>query len=108
MQSESWIKLMAHQSCTGRIRPSQEATASIHDGGVVILHVPSGRIFASNQTGARIWQSVEQQLPLEAIAAEISREFGIDRATAEEDTVRFLADLERNGLAERGAESCDT
>jgi len=98
---------MANQTCTDRIRLNPGATASIHEDGLVILHVPSGRIFISNQTGARVWQCLEQQLPLEAIAAEISRDYGIDRATAREDAARFLAELERNGLTERGAEQCN-
>jgi hypothetical protein len=41
---------------------------------------------------------------LDAIAAEIGRHYGVDQATAREDVTRFLAELERNGLAERGAE----
>lgn len=95
---------MAEQTCNGGIRLNPEATASIHEDGLVVLHVPSGRIFTSNHTGARVWQCLEQQLPLEAIAAKISHEYGIAGATAREDTERFLAELERNGLTERGAE----
>jgi len=98
MQPESEAEVMANQTCSDRIGLNRGATASVHEDGLFILHVPSGRIFASNQTGARIWQYLEQQLPLQAIAAEISREYGIDRETAQEDTARFLAELERNGL----------
>jgi hypothetical protein len=95
---------MAHRTCSDRIRLNRGVVASIDDGGIVILHVPSGRIFTSNQTGARVWLYLQQQLPLEAIAAEISREYEIDQATAREDAARFLVELERNGLTERGAE----
>jgi len=95
---------MAPQTCSGRIRLTRGLAASIHDDGIVILHVPSGRMFTSNRTGARLWQSLERQLPLEAIVAEMSREYGIDRATAWEDSTHFLAELERNGLIERGPE----
>ncbi len=97
-------ELMADQTCNGRIRLNRGAAASIHDDGLVILHVPSGRIFTSNRTGARVWQGLEQQLPLEAIATGISHDYGIDRVTAREHAARFLAELERNGLTERGAE----
>ena len=95
---------MANHTCSERIRLNRGIAASIHDDGIAILHVPSGRIFTSNQAGARIWRYLEQQLPLQAIAAEISREYGIDRAAAQEDMARFLAELERNGLTERGPE----
>jgi len=88
----------------GRYRVNPEAAASIHDDGLVILHVPSGRIFTSNRTGARVWQGLQRQLPLDAIAVEISDDYGIDPATARKDAVCFLAELERNGLTERGAD----
>ncbi|MBI3896212.1 MAG: PqqD family peptide modification chaperone [Acidobacteria bacterium] len=97
-------EFMADQSRNSRIILNPEATASIHDDGLVILHVPSGRIFTSNQTGASVWQCLKQQLPLEAISAEISRDYEIDRATARGDVACFLTELERNGLIERVGE----
>jgi len=103
MQPESGTEFMASQTWGNRIRLNPGAAASIHDDGLVVLHVTSGQLFTSNQTGARIWQCLEQQLPLDAIAARISRDYGIDQATAREDVARFLAELERNGLTERGA-----
>ena len=39
-----------------------EAVRSFHDDGVVILHAGNGRLFTSNETGARIWRGIEQQL----------------------------------------------
>jgi hypothetical protein len=82
-----------------------EAAASIHDSGIVILHIGDGRLYASNGTGARIWRGVEEQLSLEAITDELSDEYQIDRATAREDVVRFLAELRRHTLIHREAES---
>jgi hypothetical protein len=93
---------MTDQTC--RVKLNRGVVASVHDGGIVILHVPSGRIYISNQTGARVWLHLQHQLPLQAIVAEISREYGIDQPTALKDTARFLAELERNGLTERGPE----
>ena len=55
--------------------------------------------------GARIWRAIEKQLPLEAIANEISDAFQIARATAREHVVCFLAELERHSLIHREAES---
>lgn len=80
-----------------------EAVASFHDGGIVILHTGVGRLFTSNGTGARIWRGVERQLPLEAIAEELSGEYKIARTTARDDTARFLAVLERHTLIRREA-----
>ena len=82
-----------------------EAAASFHDDGIVILHTGSGRLFTSNKTGARIWRGVERRLPLEAIAEELSGEYKIARNTACEHAARFLAELERHTLIQRGAVS---
>jgi hypothetical protein len=82
-----------------------EATASFHDDGIVILHAGKGSLYRSNSTGARIWHSIEQQLPLEAIAEEISGEYKIARTTALEHTIRFLAELEQHQLIYREAVS---
>lgn len=80
-----------------------EAVASVHDDGIVILHTGVGRLFTSNGAGAHIWRGVERQLPLEAIADEISGEYKIARTTAREHTARFLAELERHTLIRREA-----
>jgi hypothetical protein len=95
---------------TNRIRDfsltvNSEAAASIHDNGIVILHIGNGRLYASNGTGARIWRGVEEKLSLEAIADDISDAYQIARATAREHVVRFLAELERHTLIHREEES---
>jgi len=94
---------MTYQTTTCKIAVNSEAAASIHDDGLVILDRRSGRLFTSNQTGARIWRGIERQLSLDAIADEIGSEYQIARITAREHTARFLAELERNNLVERRA-----
>jgi hypothetical protein len=95
---------------TNRIRDfsltvNPEAAASIHEGGIVILHIGNGLLYASNGAGARIWRGVEEQRSLEAIADEISDEYKVARGTAREHVMRFLAELERHTLIQREAES---
>ena len=77
---------------------SPEVVGSFHDNGVVILHAGSGRLFTSNETGARIWRGIEQQLSLETIANEISSAYHIARTTAREHTLSFLTALEQQAL----------
>ncbi|MGH2437544.1 MAG: PqqD family protein, partial [bacterium] len=57
------------------MRLSGCVTASIHGDGVVLLHTIDGRLFTSNQVGARVWCCLERGLSVEAIAAEISDEY---------------------------------
>jgi len=97
-------ELTASQTSNCRIIVNSEVTASVHDDGLVILHTRSGRLFSANQTGARIWCCIERQIPPEAIADEIGSVYQIAPATAREHTTRFLAELERNNLIERGSE----
>jgi hypothetical protein len=86
------------------IEPTKDVAASIHDFGVVLLHTVKGRLFASNHTGARIWQGLERRLPVQTIAAEISREYRIPHETALDHLMRFLAELEGQRLVERRAD----
>ena len=82
---------------------SPEASASVHDNGVVILHLGNGRFYICNGTGARIWRAIEQRLSLEAIAQEISSAYEIALNTARQHTVRFLAELELHALIQQEA-----
>jgi hypothetical protein len=82
---------------------SPEATVSVHDDGVVILHLGNGTFYTCNGTGARVWRAIEQRLSLEAIAQEISSAYQIALTTARQHTVRFLAELELHELIQRDA-----
>jgi hypothetical protein len=92
---------MANQISDMSFSVNPEAAASFHDDGIVILHTGKGYLFTSNGTGARIWRGVEQRLPLEAIAEEISSWHQIALTTAREHTARFLAQLEQQKLIRR-------
>ena len=78
-----------------------EASASIHENGIVILHVGSGCVYTANTTGARIWRGVEQRLSLDAMADGISAEYQIGRTTAGEHVASFVVELERHSLVMR-------
>jgi len=94
-----------NQVTNPELKISSDAAVSIHEDGIVILHTRKGRLFTSNRTGACIWCCIEQRLPFEAIAEKLTSEYQIAKATAREHAARFLAELERHSLIERGAES---
>ena len=79
---------------------SPEATASIHDNGIVILHTGRGRVFSANRTGALIWSAIEQRHSLDTIVTEISGEFQIPGPTARAHTLNFVAALQQQSLIE--------
>lgn len=82
---------------------SVNSAASFHDDGLVVLNTGNGRVFRSNLTGARIWRGIEQRLPVEAIAAEMSRDYQIEPRVAAEHALRFITELARNGLVEQSS-----
>ncbi len=95
---------MTNQTGDFRFAVHSEVSASTHDTGIVIFHTGSGSLYSSNGSGARIWRGIEQHLPLEAIASEISDEFQIAGAVAREHVARFAAELEQHDLIQRKTE----
>jgi hypothetical protein len=79
---------------------------SFHPDGLALLHIPTGRVFVCNRTGARIWQGVSMGLNMDSIAEEISREYGVARDMVRQHTCSFLSELQGQGFiqAERSLE----
>jgi hypothetical protein len=75
-----------------------DVRASVHDDGVAILHIPTGRVFLCNRTASRIWQGVVDGLSSEDTCDEISREWGVTRALVHQHASSFLSELERRRL----------
>lgn len=92
---------MTNQISNFSFSVSPEATASVHDDGIVILHTGKGRVFSSNKSGALIWRGIEQRRSLDGIVEEISREFQIAGTTAHVHALNFLTALERQALIQR-------
>jgi hypothetical protein len=92
---------MTNQITETSFAVNPEAVRSFHDDGVVLLQAGTGRLFSSNETGARIWRGIEQHLSLETIATELSAAYEIARTTAQAHTRNFTAALEQQGLIKR-------
>lgn len=75
-----------------------DVRSSVHDDGVAILHIPTGRVFLCNRTASRIWQGVVDGLSSEDTCDEISREWGVTRALVHQHASSFLTELERRRL----------
>ena len=85
---------------SGLLAISPQTRASLHGDGLVLLHTgkSKGLVFTSNRTGAQIWQGVASGQSPQAIAAQLSIEYGVPRAQVEDDTTAFLADLVHHGI----------
>jgi Coenzyme PQQ synthesis protein D (PqqD) len=84
-----------------RVKVDPEAAASIHEDGIVILHIGNGRVYAANKAGARIWRGIAQEQPFNTIATEISDEYQIPITAVREHVSAFMSDLERHSLIQR-------
>src|SRR5271170_261247 len=65
---------------------SPGARASVHEDGLTILHIPSGRVFVCNRSAARIWQGASKGLSLNEVSEEMSGEYSIPRDIVRQDT----------------------
>jgi len=64
----------------------------------LLLHLQSKRYFTLNETGLRIWQSIEDGLSAEETALLLSQEFEIDACSAETKFHSFAHELLNAGL----------
>jgi hypothetical protein len=95
-----WIWKKSREE-TWNVAIAPETRVSAHEDGLVFLHIPSGRVFVCNRTGARIWQALSNGASADAVCKDISRVFGLAPDLARRDTRSFLGELERQGLAVR-------
>ena len=72
--------------------------AGLHQDSLTLLHIGRGIVFTANRTGVRIWQALTDGKSLGSIARELNQESGVPLRSAQQDTLRFAAELERNGL----------
>ena len=67
------------------------------DGELVLLAIEGKQLMGLNEVGARIWDLIDDERDLHAIAARIAEEFLVDSETASRDVEAFVAELVRRG-----------
>lgn len=82
---------------------SPDALHRTVDDKTVILHAGTGAYFTLNRLGTRIWELVEQALPLAEIHAKLLDELDVTAEVLDADMTAFVAELEEAGLARRTA-----
>ena len=68
------------------------------DGEVIALEARGSTYVAANGAGTLLWRALAEGTTPEALADELVRVYGIDRARAAEDIEHFLAQLTDQGL----------
>ena len=79
------------------------ACAQVADGAV-LLHLASKRYYSLNETGAFIWQALEDGQNISDIVARLLEQFEVDRGEAQQSVDRLLGELGDAGLIGLAAE----
>jgi hypothetical protein len=83
---------------TGDPRPSADVVSQEIDGEVVLVHLGTNRIYALNETGARLWALLGAGYDPPRIQHELGREFDVDPVELVPQINALLDELTREGL----------
>ena len=73
--------------------PNPQIIGRIIDNEAVLVMPQQGKVKVLNEVGAAIWHLMDGQRNVQQIVKEICRQFDIDQAVAETDTLNFIAIL---------------
>src|SRR5258708_32460806 len=79
------------------MRMPDNVRATVTDDGVVFLDISKGKILSANNVGARIWAKLQEGVPADLIAEQISAEFKAPKDTVEKDLLEFIGSLREKG-----------
>ncbi len=81
-----------------RWRPARDVLARRLDDAYVVVHLSSDEIFELNESGARVWELIEQGFGLEEMTRVLLREFDGQREAVAIETAELLQELVSVGL----------
>lgn len=80
------------------LKPVDDLIARRMGEAIVLVHLPTNRIFELNVTGARIWELVRDGVEPALIPRHLVQEFEIDESRASEEVSALIERLQREGL----------
>lgn len=86
------------ERATGPLHLSGEARAVADANGLAVFHAGCGQMFKANVVGALIWRGIEAGRPPAALARDLVAQYGVTADRAQDDIVRFMAELRAAGL----------
>ena len=88
--------------------PSPNVVAREIEGQIVIVPLTAGigdaedELYTLNETGQAIWQKLDGQRPLRAVAALLADEFQVPVPDCEREVLGFAGELTRRGILQVG------
>jgi predicted ATP-dependent protease len=83
-----------------RYRVSADAAAASLEGGAVLLHMGTKRYYSLNETGAVVWQALEEGLEERETATRLVAEYEVGDAAALASVGALVSALVAEGLLE--------
>jgi hypothetical protein len=80
------------------LRPSPDVIARRMGQAAVLVHLGTNRIYEVNETGARIWELLQEGCDRRQLQARIVAEFDVDEATASQAIDALVEMLSAEGL----------
>lgn len=80
------------------LRPDPNVIVKRLDGGTVLVHMGTNRIFELNDTGSKIWELLGQGSDAAAIVRQLMEEFDVDERHAADEVDRLLDELKHAHL----------
>ena len=72
---------------------SADAACAVVEDGAVLLHMRTKRYYSLNETGAAIWQLLEEEVTVNEIGARLVDRYDVDRRAADDAVASLLAAL---------------
>lgn len=80
------------------IRTADSVRETINQDGAVLLDIKQGICFSMNPVGAKIWEMLKRECPLDQIATSLEQEFHVPRTQIDTDIADFVAELRQRNL----------
>ncbi len=77
---------------------SRSVAARVIDGQAVVITPADSVLHTFNATGTWLWERIATPVRLGDLLEAVTREFEVDRSTAERDLLRFFESLSAKGL----------
>ncbi|MCK6580853.1 MAG: PqqD family peptide modification chaperone [Anaerolineae bacterium] len=68
------------------------------NGDLVMLSIRTNQYYGTHAVGGRIWALIEQPTPIQVVCDALLREFEVDAATCQAETLAFLNRLAQESL----------
>ena len=91
---------MNNLSLSSRVKLSENILFREMQGEAVLLNIETGIYFGLDSTGTATWNVMQKQKNVGKIIDSLLQEYEIDPETCREDLLKFLNNLQKNGLLE--------